>query len=309
MRRDSSLVNALSYTTTVIQSITANLQQTNGMGGVTAIASISDEHFARFLERVEDLLRRVNASPVLSFPVSTLFGALPAFIAALPFHSRPSLLGPICPIMTQLMTMDGIPESTCYSFLITQLSLLSSLPTPTAIRNARILSGFGFHFILHKPDQFIPLLHASTSLFDETPSKKPRGDSLLSAEMHPVLFLFLLFLYNAVVIGLNHASSFSAEFVDAFARFQLELVQWFGNGVVPAQRLGEATQAIRDEDVMLCVCVEVCLTQLLEKEEELKRRLARYVELSLKGEEATGAVRQTDCVVMFDGESGGVRGV
>ena len=73
MRRDSSLVNALSYTTTVIQSITANLQQTNGMGGVTAIASISDEHFARFLERVEDLLRRVNASPVLSFPVSTLF--------------------------------------------------------------------------------------------------------------------------------------------------------------------------------------------------------------------------------------------
>ena len=60
---------------------------------------------------------------------------------------------------------------------------------------------------------------------------------------------------------------------------------------------------------MLCVCVEVCLTQLLEKEEELKRRLARYVELSLKGEEATGAVRQTDCVVMFDGESGGVRGV
>ena len=127
--------------------------------------------------------------------------------------------------------------------------------------------------------------------------------------MHPVLFLFLLFLYNAVVIGLNHASSFSAEFLDAFARFQLELVQWFGNGVVPPQRLGEATQAIRDEDVMLCVCVEVCLTQLLEKEEELKRRLARYVELSLKGEEATGAVRQTDCVVMFDGESGGVRGV
>ena len=76
--------------------------------------------------------------------------------------------------------------------------------------------------------------------------------------------------------------------------------------MVPPQRLGEATQAIRDEDVMLCVCVEVCLTQLLEKEEELKRRLERYVELCLKGEEATGAVRQTDCLVIFDGESGGV---
>lgn len=306
MSRDFSFVNSLSYTTTVIQSITTHLQLTNGLGGVTAIASISDEHFAHFFEKMEGLLRRVNSSPVLSFPISTLFGTLPSFITALPFHARPNLLGPICPIITLLMQMDGVPESTCYSFLITQLSILSSLPNPTAIRNARILSDFCFHFILHKPDQFIPLLQACTSTFDETPSKKSRGDSLLSASIHPVLYLFLLYLYNAIVVSLNH-SSVSLEFVDSFARFQLELIQWFGNVVVPPQRLNETTQAIREEDVMLCVSVEVCLSQLLEKEEELKRRLARYVELCLKGEEETGTVRETDCVVLFDGASGGLR--
>ena len=84
IRRDSNIVSSLSSTTSVIQLITRQLQQTNDFGGLTAIASISDDHFVQFLNQVVDVLLLVNSSSFVSYPVSVLLGVLPTFVTILP---------------------------------------------------------------------------------------------------------------------------------------------------------------------------------------------------------------------------------
>lgn len=305
IRRDSNIVSSLSSTTSVIQLITRHLQQTNDFGGLTAIASISDDHFVQFLNQVVDVLRLVNSSSFVSYPISVLLGILPTFVTILPYQARPCLLEPICTMLTQLMIMDLISDSVCLSFVIQQVGSLSALPTPTAIQNSRILSDFCYHFVLHKPTQFTLLLDACISIFDETPSKKARASEPSLSDHTPLLlYLLLLDLFNSLLLEVNRNNSalLDASFVDSFTHFRLELVQYFARVVLPSQRVGAVAQAIREDELVLKVCVKVCLVQLLEQEKELRRRLARFIELCVKGEEVKENRQQEDeCVIVFDG--------
>ena len=247
----------------------------------SVVASLSDDHFHSLITMTESVLLQLPESDIL-FPRDLIILPMQQFLSHLPFRERPAFLEPMIRIVLVLRHSQALPDTACVSFFLQRIQELSE----------QSVTDQGSIHCLHMMEMFSDLLMDMAlhdiSIIEQilpTPSpssKQPRTVLLLPPETPLTLYSSLLQLSSLLLIHAEHGNEpfLSSESIQFLIDLKHALIMFFKERIIPILDFSSdqlQQQLNCSEHTLLCVCVNVCTTQLLDHEEDLRMCLYRSI--------------------------------
>lgn len=255
------------------------------------------------------------------YPADYIYQLLPDLLVNLPYAMHPSLLAPSTRLLLFLLHSQLLSATVVLSFLVHRIAELASLHEDASIRCVEAIAPLAVQLVLMDASQFRSLLSVFHCI-DETSEKRIRldaacgEDDIVIPENSSIwVFFFLLQVMNALLIHLNHKREpfFPSSIIGLLESLRSALIQHFSRVILPPHSIlkpsiSPIAASLPLTRSHLVVCLEVCLTQLLEDEKELRKRLVQYILQSLNTPISDPSEQRNDlCTVLFDGSSNSLR--
>ena len=250
-------------------------------------ASLSDENYSALLWLIESVLSDDSSSAFL-FPHEFLTRSLQSFLHSLPLHDRKPFLPPTASLLASLMKKHELPVAIGNHFLLQQLREIAELDGEDALEIVDAIQGLLFQIVSSDVDIIPRLLHAmdpnegeekeeSNEPISAPPAKRCRVSLFFPPNTSPIVFLTFLRMLTRITCQAEK-TAYSTTELDTLIEFKTTVIRFFQERIMS---LLDQTSMEKGSDfdnrVVFMICLEVCTSRLLEKEEAIRCELSRKI--------------------------------
>ena len=245
-------------------------------------ASISDENYSSLLSLMQFVLSDESSSTLL-FPHEFLTRSLQSFLHSLPLRDRKPFLPPTASLLASLLAKHELPVAIAIHFLLQQMREIAELDGEDALEIVDAIQGLLLQVVRNDVDiiprllqEMVPNEGENKESMSSPSAKRCRVSLLFPPNTSPIVFLTFLRLLTRITCEAEKA--FSTAELDVLIEFKASVIRFFQERIM---RLLDRTSVEKGSDfdnrVVFMICLEVCTSRLLEKEEAIRCELSRKI--------------------------------
>ena len=250
-------------------------------------ASISDTNYRELLSLIQ-LILSDDSSATFLFPHEFLTRSLQSFVHSLPLRDRKPFLSPTASLLASLLAKHEVPVAIVNHFLLQQLKEAAELEGESALEIADAVQELLLQVVTSDVNIIPRLLQKmspkeggekgeSKEPISSPSAKRCRVSLFFPPNTSPVIFLVFLRLLTQITCKAEK-TVFSSTELDTLIEFKEEAIRFFKERMMPLlDRAGVEKGSDFDNRVVFLICLEVCTSRLLEKEEAIRCELSRKI--------------------------------